>query len=224
MSVLYALVRSPREGVALALQSGRLVTALLVVAVATAISAVRVLRSASSPQDVMFGPGRSGAVDALLASLGRDLTAVVLHLVESAWAGVLVVTALAPLLVWILGATAIHAAARLVGARRSFRPILVVVGFAVGLTRPPADLAELTLAGTAPGVALSQLIGLVALVWLVLICWHGVRAHYGVRRGQAAVILAVALVLFYLVPLTLALLALVAILVLAVLLEYVPAP
>jgi hypothetical protein len=71
---------------------------------------------------------------------------------------------------------------------------------------------------------LTQLIGLLATVWLGVIAWHGVRAHYDLPGGRALTLLVVALVFFYLIPITLILLALVAILVAAVVLEYVPAP
>ena len=175
-------------------------------------------------EEVMFGPGRSPAVGVLLELLGRDMTSVVLYLFQSSWTALLAVGALAPALVWVLGSTAVHAAARLNGIRRPFLPMLVLFGYAVGVTRPAADLAELAGGSQVPAVALAQLVGLASTVWLGVIVWHAVRAHYDLPGGRALTLLVVALVFFYLVPITLILLALVAILVAAVVLEYVPAP
>ncbi|MGH2377735.1 MAG: YIP1 family protein [Candidatus Limnocylindria bacterium] len=226
MSIVLALLRSPRSGAARVLREGRLGVALLLVAAATTLSVLNTLRFASevAVEEVMFGPGRSPAVDALLASLGRDMTAVVLHLFQSSWTALLAVGAVSPVLVWLLGATAVHAAARLNGLRQPFRPMLVLFGYAVGLTSPIALLAALVAGPHAAGTALPQLAGLLYLGWLGLLAWWGTRTHYGLSGGRALTLLAVALAFFYLAPLTLILLALAAILIAAVVLEYVPAP
>jgi hypothetical protein len=223
---IVALARSPREGAALVLREGRLPVAFAMIGLATTLTIAQTIRFASeiAVEEVMFGPGRSPAVDALLASLGRDMTSVVLHLFQSSWTALLVVGAVSPILVWLLGATAVHAAARLNGLRKPFRPMLVLFGYAVGLTSPIAGVAALVAGPRAAGSALPQLAGLVYLVWLGLIVWHGIRAHYELPGGRALTLLVVALVFFYLAPVTLILLALIAILVAAVVLEYVPAP
>ena len=221
---LIALARSPREGALRVVRDGRVVTSIALVAVATAISILHTLRFAGevAVQDLMFGPERSPIVGVLISAIGRDLTSVVLYLVERSWSAFLVVTAVSPVLFWILGATAIHASARLAGLRRPFLPILVLLGFATGLTRPLADLPALALGARGPGAALAGLAGTAALLWLGVLAWHGIRAHYGVAGGPALSILVVAIVLFYLAPLTLILLATVAILVAAIVLEYFP--
>lgn len=226
MSGALALLTSPRTAAGLVLREGRLVVAVLLVALATALSVLNTLLFASevAVEEVMFGPGRSPAVGMLLELLGRDMTSVVLYLFQSSWTALLAVGAVAPALVWILGSTAVHAAARLNGIRRPFLPMLVLFGYAVGVTRPAADLAALTTGQQGAAAALTQLIGIVTTVWLGVIAWHGVRAHYDLPGGRALTLLVVALVFFYLVPITLILLALVAILVAAVVLEYVPAP
>ena len=225
MSLLVALARSPREGAAALVREGGLLGAALVIAAATVIAGAHAARFASevSVDDIAFGPGRSPVITALLATLGRDLTAVVVYVIQRAWDSLLVATALAPLLIWILGATAIHAAARLGGAGQPFRPILVLVGYATGLTRPLADLSGLVLGSRGSGAALTQALGTVALVWLGVLLWQGVRVHYAVSSGKAVTILILALALFYLAPLTLILVAVIAVLAAAVILEYFPA-
>lgn len=226
MRTALALLTSPRTGTPVVLREGRLPLAVLLVAAATAISAASTLLFAREVEveEVMFGPGRSPAVDALLGLLGRDMTSVVLYLFQSSWPALLAVGAVAPALVWILGSTAVHAAARLNGIRRPFLPMLVLFGYAVGVTRPAVDLAALAGGPQGPAAPLVQLVGLLATVWLGVVAWHGVRIHYEVPGGRALALLVVALVFFYLVPITLILLALIAILVAAVVLEYVPAP
>jgi len=226
MRTIRALARSPREGSALVVREGRIGTAALMVAAATALSALHTLRFASevAVEEVMFGPRRSPAVGVLIEALGRDMTSVVLHLFQSSWGALLAVGALAPVFVWLLGATAVHAAARLNGIARPFLPMLVLFGYATGLTRPVADLAALVVGPRGPAEALAQLAGAASLVWLGLLVWHGIRAHYDLPGGRALTLLVVALVFFYLAPLTLILLTLIAILVAAVVLEYVPAP
>lgn len=226
MSSALALLTSPRSGAPRVLGEGRLVVAGLLVTAATALSVINTVLFASevAVEEVMFGPGRSPAVGMLLDVLGRDMTSVVLYLFQSSWTALLAVGALAPALVWVLGSTAVHAAARLNGIRRPFLPMLVLFGYAIGMTRPAADLAELAGGPQGPAAALAQIVGLVATVWLGVIVWHAARAHYDLPGGRALTLLVVALVFFYLVPITLILLALVAILVAAVVLEYVPAP
>lgn len=226
MSAVLALARSPRSGTATVLREGRLPVAIALVALATALTVAQTLRFAGevAVEEVMFGPTRSPFVDALLNSLGRDMTSVVLHLFQSAWPALLAVGAVSPVLVWLLGATAVHAAARLGGQPQPFRPMLVLFGYAVGVTSPVAAMAALAAGPQAAGSPLPQLAGFVYLVWLGLLAFWGVRAHYGLSVGRALTLLVVALVFFYLAPLTLILLTLVALLVAAIVLEYVPAP
>ncbi len=219
------LVRSPSAAAAAALDRGRLFFAALAVGVATIVAAANVARSAAetSVQDVMFGPGRTPLIDTLLSLLGRDLTAVVLHLVERSWSAVLIVTALGPLWLWLLGASAIHAAARLAGDGRPFRPILVMFGIATGVTRASADLVALAAGGRGAGAAVAEVVGIASLVWLGAVSLRGIERHYSVDERRAVTILALAIGLFYLVPLALIVLAVIAILVAALALDYFPA-
>jgi hypothetical protein len=225
VTLLAALARSPRAGSAAVLREGRPAGATALVVVATVLSAAHALRTASEVrvEDVVFGPDRSPVVTTLLTTLGRDLTSVVVYLFESAWDALLVVTALSPLLIWVLGATAIHAAARLYGLKRAFAPMFVVVGYATGLTRPLADLAGLAFGSRGAGAQVGQLVGTVALLWLGVLLWNSIAVHYGLTSGRSLTVLVVAIVLFYLVPLTVILLAVIAVLVSAIVLEYFPA-
>jgi hypothetical protein len=226
LSALIALARSPREGVAAVLRDGRLGIAVALVAAATVLSVAHTLRYANEVdvEEVVFGPGRNPAVSVLLAWLGRDMTAVVVHLFQTSWTWLLALGAVSPFLIWLLGATAVHAAARLAGIRRPFLPLLVLLGYVTGITRPVTDLAALAAGPRAADTVLPVVAATVAIAWLGLLAWHGIRAHYGVPGGRALALLVVAVVFFYLAPLTLILLALVAILLAAILLEYVPAP
>lgn len=221
MTVL-ALVRSPREGAARAVREGRLPDAVALVAAATAISILQVLRFAGevTVEDVMFG--RGPLIGTLLALLGRDLTSVVLYLFQRSWPALLAATALSPVFIWLLGATAIHAAARLAGHARPLTPMLAFVGVATGLTRPVADVAALAVGSRGPASGLAGVASTLALLWLGLLVWHGIRAHYEVADARAWTILVLAIALFYLAPLTLILLAVVAILAAAILLQYFP--
>lgn len=226
MRHLLLLARDPRAGVPAVLAEGRVGVALALVAVATAIAALNALRIATEVpvEAIMFGDGRSPVVDALLRALGRDLTAIVLHLFERAWTGILIASALGPLFIWLLGATAIHAAARLSGVARPLGPMFVLHGYATGLMRPIADGIALAAGPRGPLAAVAGLAGTLALVWLGVIVWQGIRAYYGVTGGKALTILIVALVLFYLAPLALIVVAIIALIVAAFVLEYVPAP
>lgn len=225
MSPLLLLARDVRAGVPAVLATGRVATAIALVAVAEALAGLNALRFASevSVQEVMFGETRSGPVALLLAAAGRDLTAVLLHLLERAWDGIIAASALGPLFIWLFGATAIHAAARLNGIARPLGPMFVLHGYATGLMRPVADGAALLLGPRGAGAALAQLVGAVAIVWLGVIVWRGIQVHYGVSGGRGLTILVIALVLFYLVPLSLIVAAVIAIVVAAFVLEYVPA-
>ncbi|MDE3193373.1 MAG: hypothetical protein KGN00_06765 [Chloroflexota bacterium] len=224
MTLFLELVRSPRRGAAACLERGSLPIAAAAVGAATAITALSVGRFAGqvSVQDVMFGPQRSPLVGLLVSLLGRDLTVVVLHLLEQSWAALLIVSALGPMWIWLLGASAIHAAARLGGSGHPFRPMLVLVGMATGLSRACADLVALAAGARGPGAAVAQLAGLLALGWLGIVALRGIERHYGVDAARAFTVLALAVVLFYLVPLILIAAAVVAIVVAAVVLKYVP--
>jgi Yip1-like protein len=225
MSVLVALIRSPRAGAARALREGSLGQAAVLVAVATAISIAHTARLASDmPVDeLVFGPRRSPMIDALLAAFGTQLTAIVVYVVQTVWTSVLIATAVSPLIVWLLGATAVHASARLYGLPGSLRPMVVLFGYATALTRPLADAPGAVFGVDRVAAPIGEIAGLIAIGWLGAIVWNGIRSNYGVAERRATAILVAGIVLFYVVPIALVVVAVVAILVAAVALGYVPA-
>ncbi|HVR89416.1 MAG TPA: YIP1 family protein [Candidatus Limnocylindria bacterium] len=223
--LLVMLARSPSLGAAAVLTRGRLVNAAALIVVATAVAAVNAARFIGDVpvSSILYGPERSPAVGALLDALGRDRTAVVAYLIEQSWTAVVVVTAFSPMLLWILGSSAVHSAARLDGKRARYLPMVVLFAYATALTRIPADAAAALLGnGRGLGPQVAQLIGSAGLIWLAVIAWRAIEAHYAIPPRRALVVLLVAIVVFYVVPLALIVIAAVAILVAAVLLDYVP--
>jgi hypothetical protein len=215
---LLALARSPRLGSLVVLARGTPLVAIVLVLLSTAIALVEAARFAEAvPVDsVVFGEGRSAAVTALINTFGRDTAALVVYLFQQSYGWLIVATGLTPLFIWILGSTAVQAAARLGGARAPFVPMLVLFGYATGLTRIPADLFGLVL----PGSGLAQLVGTATLLWLAIIVLRAIEAHYAMLGGRALTTLIVAAVFFYLVPLALIVLAAVAIIIAAIVLDY----
>ena len=179
------LLRSPDAGAALVLQRGRLRIALAGVAVATAFAAIASARLATEIriQDVVFGPGRSPLIGVLIEALGVDLTAVLVYTVDRAFGYLVLATAFTPIFLWLLGATAVHAAARLRGSRAPLRPFLVLFGYATALSRVPADATAALLGGAGPvGAQLVQAIGLLGLVWLGVVVWRGIVEVMPIRE------------------------------------------
>ncbi len=225
MDELLELARSPKRGAALVLASGRLSVAVALVLVATAVAAANAARFLNDvPVDsILYGDTRSPAIASLIRALGPDRAAIIAYFIEQAWVAVVVVTAFSPIFVWLLGATAVHAAARIDGARKALRPMLVLFGYATALTRIPSDAAAAILgSGESAGAPVAQLIGTISLVWLAIIVLRAIQMHYSLAVGRAAIVFMIALVLFYLVPLALIIAAGIAILVAAIILDYVP--
>jgi len=207
------------------LAGGRLSIAVGLVVVATAVAAVNGARFAADVpvSSILYGETRSPAIASLIDVLGRERAAIIGYLIEQVWAALVVVTAFSPLLVWILGSTAVHAAARIDGARRPLRPMLVLFGYATAITRIPADGAAALLgSGRSPGAPVAQLIGSACLFWLAIIAWRAIEIHYALPARRAAIVFLIAVALFYLAPLALIIAAAIAILVAAIVLDYVP--
>lgn len=200
------------------LRSGHLITAVVLAAAATVLAVAVAARFAETVafEDIVYGERRNPVITVLLDALGREYTAVIVYLLQRSWSALLAVTALTPLFFWLLGSTAVHAAARLGGVRRPFGRPFVLFGYAAALARIPADLATLFLP------VLSGAIGGLTTLGFGVIAWHVLQAHYGLPPQRAVTTLLVALVLFYAVPLAVILGAVVAILIAAVVLEYVP--
>ena len=225
MNELLALARSPRQGAAQVLASGRLSIAVALVVVATGVAAVNAARFAADVpvSSILYGVTRSPAIVSLIDALGRERAAIIGYLIEQVWAALVIVTAFSPIFVWMLGSTAVHAAARIDGARRPLRPMLILFGYATALTRVPADGAAAILgSGQSAGAPFAQLIGTACLVWLAVIVWRAIEIHYSLAAAHAAVVFLIAVVLFYLVPLALIVAAGIGILIAAIVLDYVP--
>ena len=225
MTELLALIRSPRRGAAAVLARGSLPVAVVLVLTATAVAAINAARFAGDVpvSSVLFGDTRSPAITTLIDALGRDRAAIIAYLIEQSWTAVVVVTAIAPLLVWLLGASAVHAAARLDGARRPFRPVLVLFGYATALARIPSDGAAAVLGnGQGGGAQIARIIGAASLAWLAMVAWRAIEIHYELTGRRALIVLFFAVVVFYVVPLVLIVASVVVLVVAAVLLEYVP--
>lgn len=219
---LMALIRSPRTGAPLVLARGSMFLALFLIGIATALSATLAYRvlAETRAEDLFFGPTRHPLVALMLDVLGRDRTTVIVYLVQTSFEAVVAATALSPLLVWLLGSTAVQASARLAGVTRPFTPLAVLFAYATALTLVPANAASLALGDVPEASAVASLIGVVCVAWLALIVHRGIEAHYAVTGARALRILALAVVLFYVVPLALIVLAAVALVVAAIALGY----
>ena len=218
-----SLALRPREGARAVLAQGTLLVAFVAMFAACAIAAMNASRFAASTavSDLVYGSQRSPLVNLLLDAIGTARTAVVVYLAEQAWTAVIVLTAATPLLVWLLGATAVHAAARLAEAGRAFSRFFVFAGYATALALVPSGLVSLALEGSAGslGAAVARAAGLLFFVWLGLLLYRGIEAYYQVAPTRALTILVVAVTVFYLVPLLLIAVTIVAIVVAAVVLE-----
>ena len=223
LTALVTMARSPQGGARAALDHGsaRLAFVLLAFAsLASALSAARIAQ-ATNVNDLFFAQTRQPWVQTLIDQLGPERTAVILYLVQRSFDAVIVATAFSPIFVWLLGSSAIHASARIAGIRRPYLPLLVLFAYATALTIIPANLATLVLgAGEGAGPRIASAIGWACLLWLGLLAFRAVEAHYGVASDKAFRILAIAIVLFYVVPLVLIVLAAVAIVFAALVLKY----
>lgn len=220
---LVALARSPRAGVTVVLAQGNVLLAFFLMVIASVASTLVAARigSETSANDLFFGETRLPLVQVLIDSLGTQRTSVVLYLVQRSFDAVVFATAISPVFFWLLGSSAIHASARLAGIRRPYRPLLVLFAYATALTLVPANVAALALGvGHDLPSRIAGLIGYACLAWLAVIAFRAIQAHYGVDRDRALRILIVAVVLFYLVPLVLIVLAAVAIVIAALVLNY----
>ena len=220
---LVALARSPRNGVPVVLARGSALLAFLLLALASLASTLVASRIGGemSANDLFFGDTRLPLVQALIDSLGPQRTSVVLYLVQRSFDAVVFATAFSPIFFWLLGSSAVHASARLAGIRRPYRPLLVLFAYATALTLVPANAASLALGvGHDVPSRIAGLIGYACLAWLAVIAFRAIQAHYGVAGDRAFRILIVAVVLFYLIPFVLIVLAGVAIVIAALVLNY----
>ena len=170
--------------------------------------------------DIVFGPTRSAIVDALLLAIGVERTAVLVYVLQRSFDALVVAAALTPIFLWLLGSSAIHAAARFRGVRgRPYRPLLVLFGYAELVYQLPTSIAGIVFAG-GPFTPVADAISLVMLAWLAFVVHRAIVLHYGVPGDQATAIFILGGLAFYLLPLILIGILLVAIVVAAAILRY----
>ena len=170
--------------------------------------------------DIVFGPTRSAIVDALLLAIGVERTAVLVYVLQRSFDALVVAAALTPIFLWLLGSSAIHAAARFRGVRgRPYLPLLVLFGYAELVYQAPTSLAGIAFAGGQFAV-IADVVSGVMLVWFALVVHRAIEQHYGVPGDQALAILLLGGLAFYLLPLLLIAVLLVAIEVAAAILRY----
>ncbi len=183
------------------------------------LSAYR-LSQAVHVDDIVFGPTRSAIVDTLLLAIGVERTAVLVYVLQRSFDALVIAAALTPIFLWLLGSSAIHAAARIRGLRgRPYRPLLVLFGYAELVYQLPTSLAGIAFAG-GPLTPFADVVSVVMLVWLALVVHRGIELHYGVLGDQALAIFILGALAFYLLPLILIGILLVAIVVAAAILQY----
>jgi hypothetical protein len=170
--------------------------------------------------DIVFGPTRSAIVDTLLLAIGVERTAVLVYVLQRSFDALVIAAALTPIFLWLLGSSAIHAAARFRGLRgRPYLPLLVLFGYAELVYQLPTSLAGILFAGS-PLTPIADVVSVVMLVWLAFVVHRAIELHYGVSGDQATAIFILGGLAFYLLPLILIGVLLVAIVVAAAVLEY----
>jgi len=170
--------------------------------------------------DIVFGPTRSAIVDALLLAIGVERTAVLVYVLQRSFDALVVAAALTPIFLWLLGSSAIHAAARFRGVRgRRYLPLLVLFGYAELVYQGPTSLAGIAFSGS-PFAFIGDVVSVVMLVWFALVVHRAIQLHYGVPGDQALAIFVLGGLVFYLLPIILIAILLVAIVVAAAVLQY----
>jgi hypothetical protein len=170
--------------------------------------------------DIVFGPTRSAIVDTLLLAIGVERTAVLVYVLQRSFDALVIAAALTPIFLWLLGSSAIHAAARFRGLRgRPYLPLLVLFGYAELVYQLPTSLAGILFAGS-PLTPIADVVSVVMLVWLAFVVHRAIELHYGVSGDQATAIFILGGLAFYLLPLILIGVLLVAIVVAAAILQY----
>ena len=170
--------------------------------------------------DIVFGPARSAIVDSLLLAIGVERTAVLVYVLQRSFDALVVAAAVTPIFLWLLGSSAIHAAARFRGVRgRPYWPLLVLFGYAELVYQLPTSLAGIAFAG-GPLTPLADVVSVVMLVWFAFVVHRAIELHYSVSGDQAVAIFLIGGLAFYLLPLILIGILLVSVVVAAAILQY----
>src|SRR5437870_3541654 len=102
---------------------------------------------------------------------------------------------------------------------RPYLPLLVLFGYAELVYQAPTSLAGIVFAG-GPFTGIADAVSVVMLVWFALVVHRAITLHYGVSGDQALAIFLIGGLAFYLLPLILIAVLLVAIVVAAGILQY----
>ena len=220
-----AALRFPKRFVSLVLEKGSLLGALVCIAVAMAFSTVGAYELANTVhvEDLVFGPTRSSVIDALIGAVGVERTTVLVYMLQRSFDALVIASAITPIFLWLLGSSAMHAAARLRGARgRAYLPMLILFAYAELAYQVPTTVAGLLFGASGPslGPQIANVIGIVMLVWFALVVYRGICAHYGVAGERALSIFFLGAIVFYLVPLVVIVGVLIGIVFAAALLQY----
>ena len=211
----------PRAFASWALQAGTFwgLACVPIAMVFSTLSAYR-LSQTVHVDDIVFGPTRSAIVHTLLVAIGVERTSVLVYVLQRSFDALVVPAALTPIFLWLLGSSAIHAAARFRGARgRPFLPLLVLFGYAELFYQAPTSLAGIAFAGS-PLAFIGDAVSVVMLVWFALVVHRAIQLHYGVPGDQALGIFLLGGLVFYLLPLILIAVLLVVVVVAAAILRY----
>jgi hypothetical protein len=211
----------PRAFAAWALQA-RTFWGLACVPVAMVFSTLSAYRLSQSVhvENIVFGPTRSAIIDTLLLAIGVERTAVLVYVLQRSFDALVIAAALTPIFLWLLGSSAIHAAARFRGVRgRAYRPRLVLFAYAELVYQVPTSLAGIAFAGGPLG-GLVDVVSLLMLLWFALVIHRGIQLHYGVPGDTALAVFLLGGLVFYLLPLILIGVLLVVIVLAAAVLQY----
>jgi len=223
LGLFAGLVTRPSAAVPAVLAEGRLAIGFAAITIACAVAALDTTRFASvmTVADLVYGPQRTPAITVLLDTLGTARAAVVVYLVEQAWTAVLLVTAIGPILAWLLGASAVHAAARIASAGRPFGRFSVFAAYVTAVALIASGLSTFVFEADplSPIAFIGRVITFAVVLWLGALYYRGIRAYYAVAPSRAMTILIVAVTLFYLVPALLIGAAVVAIIAAAIVLQ-----
>ena len=220
-----ASLASPRRFASWVLGRGTLVTAFGCIAIAMAFSTAAAYRLAATMhvEDLVFGPGRIDPVNALIGAIGVDRTSVLVYMLQRSFDALVVASAITPLFLWILGSSAMHAAARIRRVRgHPYLPMLILFAYAEVVYQIPTSVAGLVFGGLGggPGPQIATLVSLVMLVWFAAVAYRGIELHYEVSGDRAVSIFVLGALAFYLLPLILIVGTLVAIVLVAAYLQY----
>src|SRR5207245_6540835 len=169
---------------------------------------------------IVVGSSRSSIVDTLLVAIGVARTAVLVYVLQRSFDALVVAAAITPIFLWLLGSSAIHAAARFRGVRgRPYLPLLVLFGYAELVYQAPTSLAGIVFAG-GPFTGIADAVSVVMLVWFALVVHRAITLHYGVSGVHALAFFLIVVLRFYLLSVIFIVVLLVSIVVAAAILQY----